>query len=177
MLGCSAPDPRSVEGILQRLMSAVESEDRRALFQLLDFRARSALHSIAKDRARAARVIAADYPEPERTTARAALGEAPEQNDPHAIFERRCPAACLAELASQLGAPAEEREVGGEIEVHTRRGTRLRLYRDREGRLGRVWRTAELEAEKVRANRELLQIRGNAEVYRRRRALDYRGAR
>lgn len=172
MLGCTAPDPRSVEGLLQRLMSAVEAGDPSALYPLIDRRARSALNSIARDRAAAARLIAADYPEPERAVALSALGDAPQLDDPRALFARRCPKACVAELATQLGAPAEQRAAGKELEVRTRRGTTLRFFRDREGLLGLVWHTAELDDERLRVNRELVQITHNAEVYRRRRALE-----
>jgi hypothetical protein len=172
MLGCSAPDPRSVEGVIELLAAATQRSDAAAVYPLLDRRARSALNSIALDRSAAARLIAADYPEPERAAALRSLGDAARVSDPRALFVRRCPERCLAEIAARLAAPAQQRTLGVELEVTTLRGTTLRFHRDREGRVGLVWHTRELDAERLRANRERAQIAQNAEVYRRRRALE-----
>lgn len=172
MLGCAAPDPRTVEGTLELLASAVDAGDATAVYPLLDRRARAALNSIALDRQRAARLIGADYPAQERATALAALGEAADAADAAALFAHRCQRPCLAEIAARLGAPAHVRNAGAELEITTQRGTRLRLFRDRERRVGLVWRTAELDRERLQANRELAQIAQNAAVYRRRRTLE-----
>lgn len=172
MLGCSSPDPRTVAGATELLAVALESGEPAALYPLLDRRARAALNSIVLDRRAAARSIAADYPEPERAAALARLGDAAAAADARALFARRCAQRCVAELAGRLGTPVRQRVVGDELEVSTRRGTTLRFYRDREGRVGLVWHTRELDAERLRANRELVQISQNAEVYRRRRALE-----
>lgn len=172
MLGCAAPDPRTVEGTLELLSSAVDAADARAVYPLLDRRARAALSSIVLDRQRAARLIAAEYPAQERALALAALGDAVDAADAATLFARRCQRACLNDIGARLGAPAQVRTVGAELEITTQRRTTLRLFRDRERRVGLVWRTAELDRERLQANRELAQIAHNAEVYRRRRTLE-----
>jgi hypothetical protein len=172
MLGCAAPDPRTVEGTLELLAAAADAGDAQAVYPLLDRRARAALNSIVLDRQRAARMIRAEYPPQERAPALAALGDALDAADPAILFARRCPPSCLREIAVRLGAPAQVRNAGPELEVTTQRGTTLRLFRDRERRVGLVWRTAELDRERLQANRELAQIAHNAEVYRRRRTLE-----
>jgi len=172
MLGCSAPDPRTVEGTTELLGAAIERNDPAAVYPLLDRRARAALASIVKDRSAAMHLIAADYPESERAASLARLGDTALTRDPGELFARRCTERCLAEIGARLGAPARQRVAGDELEITTRRGTTLRFYRDREGRVGLVWNTRQLVDERLRANRELIQIRQNAEVYRRRRALE-----
>jgi hypothetical protein len=139
---------------------------------VIDQRARDALASIVKDRARAARLIRSDYPEAERPTALLALGDAVDVADPADLFAKRCTAACIAGLTAKLGAPVSQAMRGDELEVHTAQGGTLRLRRGEDGRWGLPWNTAPLFEERSRAARELVQIRTNAEVYRRRRQLE-----
>ena len=177
MLGCSAPDSRTPEGALELAAAAVDARDAAALHRVIDYRARSALSSIAHDRERARLAIEADYPEPERTAALTALGDARGAPEGADLFARRCGEACMSELASQLGAIVSQRASGDELVITTSRGRELRLHRGRDGHMGLVWHTAELVQERLTANRELGQIRENAEVYRRRRALEAPSAR
>jgi len=175
LLACFEPDPRTVRGALAAAARALEERDSRALFRIIDQRTRSAMASVVGDRLEAAALIRRDYPEPERTQALASLGDAALVGDPAGLFARRCPEACMAELAAAVGAPAEEHpgpKGSQELEVRTTRGGRLRLHRGKDGWWGIVWNTAAYNAERTRAARELIQIAHNAEVYRRRHALD-----
>ena len=117
-------------------------------------------------------MIRADYPEPERSLALAALGDTLDVDDPAVLFERRCGVACMARIGEGLGAPQRMRAEGKELLVTTSRGRQVRLFRGRDGLMGLVWRTQELDQERLRANRELAQVADNARVYRRRRELE-----
>jgi hypothetical protein len=173
LVGCHEPDPRTVRGALDAAARALEERDGRALFRVIDQRARSAMASVVGDRREAAELIHADYPAPERTTALASLGDARDATDAADLFTRRCTEPCMAELASAVGAPVAERRHGAsDVEVRTARGGRLHLHRGKNGWWGIVWNTAPLSDERTRAARELIQIQQNADVYRRRRALE-----
>jgi hypothetical protein len=170
--GCIAPDMHTVRGVLGAAARAIEDGDGRALFACIDERARHAMISTVHSRQRAARLIEADYPDDERGPALSALGDAAHARDAESLFAARCTAPCMAQLSAQLGAPIAETVRGVELEVRTARGGSLRLYRGDSGAWGIIWNTEALAAERSRASRELLQIRSNAEVYRRRRALE-----
>jgi hypothetical protein len=171
-MGCFDADPRSVRGALDAAARAVEANDGRALFRVIDRRSCDALASIVKDRARAARLVRADYPKPEQAAALQALGDGLDVAGPDALFAKRCAASCLADLGAKLGAPIKQTARGDELEVETSRGGSLRLHRALDGWWGIVWNRPALYEERARAARELVQIRTNAEVYRRRRALE-----
>jgi hypothetical protein len=174
LVACFSPDPRTIRGALDAAARALESRDGRALFRVIDQRTRSALASAVGDRLEAAALIRRDYPEPERSRALASLGDAAQVKDAAELFARRCSEPCMAELEAAVGAPVAEQPDArsGEVEVRTSRGGRLRLHRGKDGWWGIVWNTAAASAERTRAARELIQITHNAEVYRRRRALD-----
>ena len=171
-IGCdAADDAHTVRGALALAVRAVEGDDRAALYKVIDRRSRAALVSVIKDRSAAAKVIRADYPEPERSAALRALGDAADLSDPVALFARRCDSRCVAELGAGLGAPVSESVSGEELLVRTAKGREVRMFKGRDGLWGLAWRTQELSDERLRAARERLQIEANAEVYRRRRAL------
>lgn len=171
-LGCFGTDLRSVRGALDAAARAVEANDARALFRVVDRRSGDALGSIVKDRARAARLIRADYPKPEQAAALRVLGDGLDTGDAAQLFAKRCAAACLGDLGAKLGAPVKEIQRGDELEVQTSRGGSLRLHRASDGWWGIVWNRQPLYEERARAARELVQIRTNAEIYRRRRTLE-----
>ena len=170
--GCGQQDARTPEGVLARAAQALEQQDPRRLFLALDRRARAAMFSIVADRRAAAEMIRADYPEAEQKTAIAALGDAAQVTDAAELFVRRCDAACISGFSAAISAPTSQTQDRQELVVRTVRGQTLRLFRGEDGLLGIVWHTAELSDERLRANRERLQIQSNAEVYRRRRALE-----
>ncbi|MGD8860024.1 MAG: hypothetical protein PVI30_08420 [Myxococcales bacterium] len=169
---CFDPDPRDPRGALDLAARAIEAGDGRQLFKVIDERARHAMISIVKDRREAATLIRADYPEPERPAALSALGDAAEARDAADLFVRRCPASCMAALARRLGAPASERRDGRSLQITTAAGEQLELHLGSDTWWGLAWKTDALSAERDRAARELAQIRDNAEIYRRRRALE-----
>jgi hypothetical protein len=170
--GCHDPDPRSIEGALAAAASAIEAGDRARLFRVVDQRARHALASIVRDRREAALLVARDYPEDVRGAAHAALGDAADATDAAGLFARRCDRACTEDLARRIGAPAHTERDGVETVVHTAREETLRLHRGDDGWWGLVWNTAALSRERDRAAQDLVQIRANAEIYRKQRALE-----
>jgi hypothetical protein len=175
-IGCWAPDTREPRGALAVAAEAVESGQPRRLFRVIDQRSRHALAAIQQARAEAVRLIRSDYPTAAQAEALAALGDAALATDVPDLFVRRCPATCQAELGALLGAPVQERvvegEAGPELEIETATGSRVRLYRGKQGHYGIVFRRLELYEERDRAARELDQIRANAELYRKRKALE-----
>ena len=170
------PDPRELEGAIGYLAVALERDDPAMLFRAVDARARHAMISIVADRARAAELIASDYPEDARDAALAELGDAATVSEASDLFALRCASACRSELSASLGAPTEQRREGDELVVTTARGGTLRFHKPdgADAWFGWVWETEALDAERDRANRDLRQIEENAATYRRRRELDQR---
>lgn len=169
--GCPNPDPREVDGALAFAAEAVAERDARTLFKVVDERGRHAMASVVKDRNRAAKIILADYPEAEKASALAALGDAQGCAGPADLFARRCGDACMEELRKVVGAPVSRRTQGKETEVETSRGGRVRLHLGGDTWWGIVWNTQALQRERDRAAAERRQVERNAELYRARRAL------
>jgi hypothetical protein len=174
--GCGSPDTREPRGALALASQAVEAGDARTLFRVIDERSRHALAAIQRARGASAALVRADYPPEAQAAALAQLGDAALATDPTELFVRRCPPACLAEIGATLGAPAGEQtvpgEAGPELEITTTTGGRVRLFKSKGGHYGIVFRRRELFDERNRASRELEQIRTNAKVYRKRKALE-----
>jgi hypothetical protein len=163
---------QSVRGALAVSAEALESNDAARFFNVLDERSRFALSATVKERLAAKELIARDYPEGDRAQALAALGDAGEVQTPAELFARRCDAACLRGFRELVGAPAAERVEGDEVVVTTTRGTTLHMHAGTDRTYGLVWNTRALSDERARAARELKQIRENAEIYRKRSALE-----
>ncbi|MFO0696804.1 MAG: hypothetical protein U0230_24750 [Polyangiales bacterium] len=174
LASCSGtPDPRTVEGTLGYMAQAVEAGDARMLFRVVDSRARHAMISIVADRHRAAELVRRTYPTDQRDAALAALGDAADASDAPALFAHRCGAPCMQGIGALVGPPANVRTAGQETFVRTSKGTEIVLFRKNAGDwYGFVWRTAELAAERDRANRDLHVIEENAATYERRRQLE-----
>jgi hypothetical protein len=173
-VACSAkaPDPRTVRGALGAMASALEARNGALLFRLMDQRARHAMASIVDARMQARKLIESDYPQNERFAAVASLGDGAEVRDAAGLFARRCAEPCMRALAEQIGVPTSEQSDGEEVVVRTARGTTLHMHAGKDLAYGLVWNTRALSAEREQASRELAQIRENADVYRRRRALE-----
>jgi hypothetical protein len=169
---CGPADPRDPRGAIAAAAEAVERGDGRKLFRLIDQRSRHAFSAIQAARSEARKLVLADYPSDEQGPALAVLGDAAVARDAADLFVQRCPAACQAEIGHSLAAPVAERKVGDELEVETATGGKLRLRRGNDTWYGLVWKTAELSEERDRAARELEQIKQNAAVYRKRKALE-----
>ena len=150
---------------------AIEQDDGRQLFRVMDQRARHAMHSIVRDRQEAALIIKASYPPAEQPLALASLGDAVTVADPPALFASRCGSACREEMGRLIGAPVSRKRQGEEWEIRTSRGGTLHMYAGSDGWYGIVWKTRDLSKERDRAAQELEQIRINANVYERRKAL------
>lgn len=175
LLGCGRPDTREPRGALAVAAQAIEAGDGRRLFLVIDQRSQFAMAAIQKARSQAAALIRADYPAELQAAALAQLGDAAVATDVADLFVRRCPRSCQHEIGALLGAPVHEKvvsgEAGPELEIDTATGTRVRLYKGKDGRYGLVFRRSELSDERDRAARELEQIEHNAAVYRKRKAL------
>jgi hypothetical protein len=169
-LGCE-PDARTVEGALGKAATALARRDARALFRVIDQRARHALAAVVQARREAATIIRGSYPAPEQGRALAALGDALHATDAADLFAARCPTPCLDALAAQVGAPAEMHTQGSSTRVRTVRGGELVLYRGTDTWYGIEWHTEELMRERSRAAAELDLVQKNAEIYRRAQAL------
>jgi hypothetical protein len=176
LLGCWSPDTREPRGALALASQAVEAGDAQLLFRVIDVRSRHALAAIQRARSEAAGLIRAHYPAEAQASALAQLGDAAVATDVTDLFVRRCPKACQVEIGARLGAPTGEKvvqgEAGPELEITTATGGTLRLYKGKEGHYGLVFHRRELSDERDRAARELEQIRQNADVYRKRKALE-----
>jgi hypothetical protein len=169
------PDPNEVAGALAFAARAIEDRDSRELYQVIDERARHAMHSIVHDRNAAADIIRETYPESEQRRALTELGDAVGVEDAVGLFEARCEASCREELGASIGGVERTEEDGDELVVHTTRGAELRLYRRGEGHWwGIVWHTEALDRERSRANQDLRRVEANAETYRRRSRLEGR---
>ncbi|HEY2735411.1 MAG TPA: hypothetical protein VGI70_15545, partial [Polyangiales bacterium] len=166
--------PRDVRGALAAAANALESRDSEAVFHCLDERARFAMYAIVNTRRDARKLIEADYPPQERGPALAALGEAAKVSTAEELFARRCDSACLQTFADAVGAPVSQRMSGDEVVVSTVRGKTLRMHAGSDGGYGLVWNTEPLAGERSQAARELVRIRENAAVYRRRKKLEAR---
>lgn len=169
---CSCTGQQStVRGALANAAEALEGRDAVRFFATLDQRTRFAMISTVNTRREARRLIEADYPESEKARALEALGEAAQVETGAELFARRCDLSCLNNFADSVGAPASEVVRGDEVEVTTVRGHTLRMHAGTDGEYGIVWSTQATSAERAQAARELVRIRENAAVYRRRKAL------
>jgi len=170
--GCAPdPDPRGIEGAIAAAQLHVEARDPARLFRLIDQRARHAMASIQQDRSESGRLVRASYPPSVRDETLGALGDAAAARSAADLFARRCDEACFVGLADVLRAPANVSRRGDDATISTVHGGTLRMHRGGDGWWGIVWHTTELAAERNRAARDLEQIRANARVYERRRAL------
>jgi hypothetical protein len=149
----------------------VASRDAEKLYLVIDQRARFAMASIVKARARAAAIIRHDYPAEQQASALAQFGDALDVSDPAELFRRRCTDACFADLAERVGAPVEQRVEGDELLVRTTRGGELRLFKGDDQRYGIVWNTQALSRERQRAAAEEDLVRSNAQTFAKRNAL------
>ena len=174
ILGCTDSSDSRIRASLAASADALEARDAVRAFEILDERARFAMAATVKARAAAKALIEADYPAAERARALLALGDAGQVATPQDLFRRRCEARCLHQLAELVGAPVSHVPDGDEVVVTTVRGTTLHMHAGHDGRYGIVWNTQALSDERAQASRELVQIRENAGVYRRRRELEQR---
>jgi hypothetical protein len=166
------PDLKQPEGALAQAAQAASARDGAAMFQALDERARHALAAVVKARAQAKSIILKSYPADAQPEALAALGDAAEVDSPEALFARRCPQACLDELAQRLSAPREIRHEGPLAVVEMVRGGQVMLYRGKDERYGLVWNSEALQRESRRAFAELDLVHKNAELYEKQRNLE-----
>jgi hypothetical protein len=164
----------TIRGVLAVSAEALESNDAARFFNMLDERARFAMAATVKARLAARELIARDYPEPEKARALAALGDAGRVQTAAELFSLRCGEACLRGFSDQIGAPTSQVATDDEVVVTTTRGGTLHMHAGASGEYGIVWNTQALSDERAQASRELVQIRENAAIYRKRRQLEAR---
>jgi hypothetical protein len=172
--GDREPDPRTVPGALAAALAAADAHDGRALYKLVDQRARRSICAVLFDRHAARDLVRAHYPDEARGPTLADLGDAAEATDAADLFARRCDAACFRWYATALAAPEDVAAHGaGDVVVRTARGTTLHMHRGSDGWWG-VTRDGEnerLAEEALDAGRDRAEIEEAARVYDRRRDL------
>ncbi len=165
------PDAREVDGAIASVIAAAEKRDAPKLFNSLDQRARFAMSGLIKARQKAAEVIQVSYPKEAQAQAFASLGDAYRADSATSLFALRCNDACMDALAAKMASPKEVVHEGDLARVVTVRGEQLELFRGNDGRYGLVWNTDSLKRESTRAYAELDLIEKNAELYKKKRAL------
>ena len=109
------PDPSTLEGMMEFAASAIEREDARQLFRVIDPRSRHALASIVEDRRAAAELIRTTYPEDQRADALEELGPDANAEDAAELFASRCGRQCMSDIAMRIGAPLSQHPDGDEL--------------------------------------------------------------
>lgn len=160
-------------GALRAATDAADRSDARALYRVLDQRARFAMAATVRYRRQGASLIEAFYPTEVKSRALDDLGDARFAKNAEDLFVRRCNIDCLKRFRAKLGTAASVQTRDRMTRVITQRGGEVYFYRDTTHRYGLVWHSDELEEEKVRAARDLSVIQHNVDVLKRRKALGY----
>lgn len=162
------PPDTTPEGCYLRIVVAISEGRVRDAFPYLDESARHAAYSIHEYRKRASELVAAQYPEPERTRlldAYRVFAEAPDGADVwNEMAQRR---GWTARLRRDLSGIAKLEENGERVTIETARGTRYTFRRRDNGIWGLSLFTADLVAESERAARDAEVVEQAAADYAR----------
>ena len=162
------PSDRTPEGAYMRIARAVTRDEPAAFFAYLETEAQWACYTLRDSRRRASALIAASYPEPQRSELLAAyqpIADAPDGSD---VFDRLYRSRGWSHrLRRDLsGAVRVELSPGGDrASLVTARGTRWPLRRRDNGIWGITVFTAELVAEAEKAARDLAVVEASAADY------------
>ena len=149
------PPDTTPEGCYLRIVVAISEGRVRDAFPYLDEPARHAAYSIRDYRKRASDLVAAHYPEPERTRlldAYRIFADAPDGADVWTEMARQ--RGWVARLRRDLSGIAKQDESGERVTIETARGTRYTFRRRDNGIWGLSLFTADLVAESERAARD-----------------------
>jgi hypothetical protein len=162
------PSDRTAEGAYVRLARAVSEGNLETAFAYLEDDARDACYTVHRSRKEARELVAASFPEPERTDTMARYREEAEAGSGAAIFakvaERR---GWTARLRKDLSGVARIETDGDRATVVTARGARYTFRQQHDGGFGLTMFTAELVIDGNRAARDLDVVRKAADDYRR----------
>ena len=149
------PSDTTPEGCYLRIVVAISEGRARDIFPYLDEPARHAAYSIRDYRKRASGLVAAQYPEPERTRlidAYRVFAEAPDGADVwNEMAHKR---GWITRLRRDLSGIARLETSGERVTIETARGTRYSFRRRDNGIWGLSLFTADLVAESERAARD-----------------------
>ncbi len=149
------PPDTTPEGCYLRIVVAISEGRSRDAFPYLDESARHAAYSIHEYRKRASELVAAHYPEPERTRlldAYRTFASAPDGADVwNEMAQKR---GWVTRLRRDLSGIAKLEENGERVTIETARGTRYTFRRRDNGIWGLSLFTADLVAESERAARD-----------------------
>lgn len=162
------PPDTTPEGCYLRIVVAISEGRARDAFPYLDESARHAAYSIRDYRKRASELVAAQYPEPERTRlldAYRVYAEAPDGADVwNEMAQKR---GWITRLRRDLSGVARTEPSGERVTIETARGTRYTFRRRDNGIWGLSLFTAELVAESERAARDAEVVEQAAADYAR----------
>jgi hypothetical protein len=162
------PPDTTPEGAYLRIVVAVSEGRVRDAFPYLDEPARHAAYSIRDYRKRASDLVAAQYPEPERTRlldAYRTFAEAPDGADVwNEMAHKR---GWITRLRRDLSGIARTETSGERVTLETARGTRYTFRRRDNGIWGLSLFTADLVAESERAARDAEVVEQAAADYAR----------
>jgi hypothetical protein len=162
------PPDTTPEGCYLRIVVAVSEGRIRDAFPYLDESARHAAYSIRDYRKRASELVAAQYPEPERTRlldAYRIYAEAPDGADVwNEMAHKR---GWITRLRRDLSGIAKLEPSGERVTIETARGTRYTFRRRDNGIWGLSLFTADLVAESERAARDAEVVEQAAADYAR----------
>jgi hypothetical protein len=162
------PPDTTPEGCYLRIVVAVSEGRTRDAFPYLDEPARHAAYSIRDYRKRASELVAAQYPEPERTRlldAYRIYAEAPDGADVwNEMAHKR---GWITRLRRDLSGIARLEPSGERVTIETARGTRYTFRRRDNGIWGLSLFTADLVAESERAARDAEVVEQAAADYAR----------
>ncbi len=162
------PSERTAEGAYMRLARAVTEGNFETAFAYLEDDARDACYTVHRSRVEARELVAASFPEPERSEVIARYREEAEVASGAALFAlvavRR---GWDVRLRKDLSGVVDVESDGDRATVVTARGTRYSFRRQRDGGFGLTMFSAELVTDGNRAARDLDVVRKAAQDYAR----------
>lgn len=162
------PSDRTVEGAYVRLARAVSEGHLETAFAYLEDDARDACYTAQRSRKDASDLVAASFPEPERSEVLTRYEEEANAGSGAGLFARVADRrGWTARLRKDLSGVARIESDGDRATVTTARGTRYTFRRQHDGGFGLTMFTAELVADGNRAARDLDVVRKAAADYRR----------
>ena len=162
------PPDTTPEGCYLRIVVAISEGRVRDAFPYLDEPARHAAYSIRDYRKHASELVAAQYPEPERTRLLAAYKVFAEAADGADVWnEMAQQRGWITRMRRDLSGVAKAEQSGERVTIETARGTRYTFRRRDNGIWGLSLFTADLVAESERAARDAEVVEQAAADYAR----------
>jgi hypothetical protein len=167
-----APLPTTPEATLEALGRAAQGGDAARLWGLLDRTSRWSLMSVQRDLREVCALVRASYPSAQQARELQRCRQAAEAKTAEELFIAYAKGQGLLQPLARVGAPGPRRGTGDVLEIESG-GTRVALCREqrrerREERTGWAFcgLREHLEALKLKAARDLVMVRENAESYK-----------